>query len=210
MAQSLAFCSGVIAFDISSSWTRRRILRNQVPLEYSAYFTPSNTALLRRSVAVGPHCLWRDAIRELFTCAVFGCGNGNCARIRNRVTIRVFIGCFRFDAIRYTVRRDRGQGTGDRCNFSRPAAFGWNSEIQMRLPGRDEIFELITAGGICRTDALHAWMDLEGEKHPGEGAGGDGAVGVPGTRGKALHPFQQSGGGETFGPGVVSEAIADV
>src|SRR5215471_13894283 len=37
MAQSPAFCSGVIAFGISSSWTKPEVFCNQMPLEYSAY-----------------------------------------------------------------------------------------------------------------------------------------------------------------------------
>src|SRR5215471_8328774 len=80
----------------------------------------------------------------------------------------------------------------------------------MRVPRLNEVFELVTAGGISRTDALDAWMNVEGEEHPGEGAGGDGAVGVPWASGEAVHPLQQGSGGKTFGPGVVSKAIADV
>ena len=51
--------------------------------------------------------------------------------------------------------------------------------MQMRLPGFDEIFKLIAARWIAGADALHTWTNVKGEKHPGEGAGGDGAVGVP-------------------------------
>src|SRR5215469_92938 len=80
----------------------------------------------------------------------------------------------------------------------------------MRLPGFDEIFKLVTASGIAGADTLHAWTNVKGEEHPGEGAGGDGAVGVPWASGEGVHPLEQGGGGETLRPGVVGEAIADV
>src|SRR5215471_9464720 len=53
-------------------------------------------------------------------------------------------------------------------------------------------------------------MNVEGEEQAGEGASSDGAVGVPRASGEAMHPLQQGGGGETLGPGVVGEAIADI
>src|SRR5437016_7676926 len=80
----------------------------------------------------------------------------------------------------------------------------------MSLPMRDEVGQLVAAGGSDRADALQAGQNVESAEQPGEGAGGDGAVHVPRPSGEVVQPGQQGSGGEALGPGVVGEAIADV